>query len=377
MVELVRSRSMNHLRRGLIAGVVAGALAACGDGDGGGGGSGGVSTPAPTPSPTPTPTPTPTPSPTPSPSGFTLTGDLAPAADPAIIAEGGVFYIFTTGALADREGLLPMRTSTDLQNFTYRGAVYPQIPAYAAAAVPGTSGIWAPDIVKRGGEYRLYYSVSTFGSNRSLIGLTTNTSLNGAAPSAGWSDKGAVIQSNPSDNFNAIDPAVFTDAEGREWMAFGSFFSGIRMVRLDPATGLRLASDPTVYSLASRAAPNAVEAPYVVRRGGFYYLFASFDFCCQGTASTYNTVVGRSTSPTGPYVDRDGRQMLQGGGTLVLSSGQGTDSRFVGRGHTSFVQSAGADFLVHHAYDRERNGAPTLQVTRLDWDAAGWPTARP
>jgi arabinan endo-1,5-alpha-L-arabinosidase len=348
-------------------------LAACGGG--GGGGSGGVSTPAPTP--TPTASPSPLPSPTPSPSSFTLTGDLAPAADPAIIAEGGTFYVFTTGALVDREGLLPMRTSTDLQAFTYRGAVYPQIPAYATAAVPGTSGIWAPDIVKRGGEFRLYYSVSTFGSNRSLIGLTTNSVLNANAPSAGWTDKGAVIQSTPADNFNAIDPAVFTDADGREWMAFGSFFSGIRMVRLDPATGLRLASDSTVYSLAARAAPNAVEGPYVIRRGEFYYLFASFDQCCQGVASTYNTVVGRATSPTGPYVDREGRAMLQGGGTQVLTSGQGTDSRFVGRGHVSVVQNGGADFLVYHAYDRQRNGAPTLQVTRLTWDATGWPSAQP
>jgi arabinan endo-1,5-alpha-L-arabinosidase len=360
---------MRLYRLSLLAAVVL-PLASCGGGGGSGGGGtgGGVVTPAPTPTPSPSPTPTPT--------GFTLTGDLAPAADPAIIAEGGVFYVFTTGAVVDREGLLPMRTSTDLQAFTYRGAVYPQVPAYAATAVPGTNGIWAPDIVKRNGEFRLYYSVSTFGSNRSLIGMTTNTTLNAAAPSAGWVDKGAVIQSSPSDNFNAIDPAVFTDADGREWMAFGSFFSGIRMVRLDPATGLRLASDPTVYSLAARGAPNAVEAPYVIQRNGFYYLFASFDNCCQGTASTYNTVVGRSTSPTGPYVDRDGRSMLQGGGTLVLSNGQGTTSRFVGRGHVSVVQNGGADFLVYHAYDRERNGAPTLQVTRMTFDAAGWPVAQ-
>jgi arabinan endo-1,5-alpha-L-arabinosidase len=369
---------MIRSRRSLVMGLSAIALAACGGG-GSDGGSGTIGTPGPTPTPSPStvPAPTPSPSPTASPSGFTLTGDLAPAADPAIIAEGGTFYVFTTGAVVDREGLLPMRTSTDLQAFTYRGPVYGQVPDYAAAAVPGTGGIWAPDIVKRGGEFRLYYSVSTFGSNRSLIGMTTNTTLNAAAPGAGWVDKGAVIQSTPSDNYNAIDPAVFTDADGREWMAFGSFFSGIRMVQLDPTTGLRLASDATVYALASRAAPNAVEAPYVIRRGEFYYLFVSFDFCCRGTDSTYNTVVGRSTSPTGPYVDRDGRQMLQGGGTTVLSSGQGTDSRFVGRGHVSVIRNGDADFLVHHAYDRQRNGAPTLQVTRMTWDAAGWPVAQP
>lgn len=347
-------------------------LAGC-SGISGGEASGNISAPA---APAPTPTPTPTPTATATTAGLALTGDTMPVHDPAIIKDGNTYFLFATGSTSDREGLLATRTSSDLKAWTYRGPAYTALPAWASTAVPGTSGIWAPDIVKRGGEYRLYYSVSTFGSNRSAIGLTTTNALNQNAPSTGWTDKGAVIQSSTSDNFNAIDPAVFTDADGREWMAFGSFWSGIKMVRLDPATGLRLASDQTVYALASRPAPTAVEAPFVVRHGNFYYLFVSFDNCCQGANSTYNTVVGRSASPTGPYVDKAGKAMMDGGGTLVLASGQGTNARYVGRGHVAVLQESSGDHIVYHAYDRERNGAPTLQIQRLTWDADGWPVAQ-
>ncbi|MEP9401935.1 arabinan endo-1,5-alpha-L-arabinosidase [Sphingomonas sp. VNH70] len=346
-------------------------LAGC-NGISGGETSGNISAPVVRPAPTPTPTPTATATPV----GLALTGDTMPVHDPAIIKDGNTYYLFATGAVGDREGLLATRTSTDLTAWTWRGAAYTALPAWATTAVPGTTGIWAPDIVKRGGEYRLYYSVSTFGKNQSAIGLTTNNALNLNAPAAGWTDKGAVIQSQTTDNFNAIDPAVFTDADGREWMAFGSFWTGIKMVRLDPATGLRLASDRTIYPLATRPAPGAIEAPFVIRRGDYYYLFASFDECCKGADSTYNTVVGRSKTVTGPYLDKAGTSMLDGGGTTVLASGRGTGARYVGRGHVAVLQEATGDHIVYHAYDTQRNGAPTLQIQKLNWDADGWPVAQ-
>ena len=349
-------------------------LAGC-EGISGNENSGNVQAPVPIP-PTPTPTPTPTATATPAPVGLSLTGNTALAHDPTILKDGNTYYLFTTGNLPDSEGLLAMRTSTDLTDWTLRGASYTAIPAWAKAAIPDVPGMWAPDIVKRNGEYRLYYSVSSFGRNNSGIGLATNTALNTNTPSAGWTDKGAVIRSATTDNFNAIDPAVFTDADGREWMAFGSFWTGIKMVQLDPATGLRLASDTTLHSLASRPFPGAVEAPYIVRHGDFYYLFVSFDTCCQGANSTYNTVVGRSRNPVGPYLDKAGRSMLDGGGSAVLASAQGTGARYVGRGHVAILQEPGGDHIVYHAYDTQRNGAPTLQIQRLDWDADGWPVAR-
>ena len=352
----------------LLAG--AAALAACSGGSGGGSGGGGhVVLPTPTPTPSPTTSPTPTPAP-----ASIATGDISPVHDPAIIKAGGSYYVFATGGASDPTGILPWRSSPDLIAWTYRGRVFDALPTWAPAAVPGTTGIWAPDISESNGEFRLYYAVSTFGSNHSAIGLATTPTLDPAAPGYGWTDRGAVFESSAADNYNAIDPNVFTDADGRQWMAFGSFWSGIKMIRLDPATGKRLAGDTTLIALASRPSPGAVEAPFVIRHGGYYYLFASFDFCCRGVDSSYYTVVGRSADPTGPYVDRDGVRMLDGGGTVVLTSGQEAPAgRFVGRGHVAILQDAARDYIVYHAYDRQRSGAPTLQIQPLGWTADGWP----
>ena len=184
-----------------------------------------------------------------------------------------------------------------------------------------------------------------------------------------------MIESRSSDNFNAIDPNAFDDAEGRQWLVFGSFWSGIKMVRLDPATGMRSAEDERIYSLASRRRPGAVEAPIIIRRDGYYYLFASFDFCCRGVESTYYTVVGRSREPTGPYVDREGRAMMEGGGFLVLHADLDRTRRFVGPGHPDILQDGDRDYIVYHAYDRQADGAPTLRIQQLGWTEDGWPVA--
>lgn len=321
------------------------------------------------------PAPLPGPTPTPATGSIALTGATSPVHDPAILAEEGRFYLFTTGNGGDAAGLLGLRTSDDLKHWTLRGGSYAALPAWAASAVPGATGMWAPDISKVGSEYRLYYSISTFGSNRSAIGLATASVIDPTAPAAHWVDRGPVVRSDVTDDYNAIDPNAFTDADGRSWLVFGSFWSGIKLIELDPATGKRRGDDP-LRSLAARPSPGAIEAPFVIRHGGFYYLFVSFDFCCRGAASSYNTMVGRSATPTGPYVDRAGTPMLQGGGTPVLASGQGTGDRYVGRGHAAILQRPDGDYIVYHAYDTQRNGTPTLQIQPLAWDADGWPVAR-
>ncbi|WP_333572316.1 arabinan endo-1,5-alpha-L-arabinosidase [Sphingomonas sp.] len=327
--------------------------------------------------PTPTPTPAPAPSPVASPvaASIPLSGAISPVHDPSILKDGDTYYLFTTGNAGDPQGLLALRTSSDLRTWTLRGGSYTALPAWTRTTVPGATGMWAPDISKVGGQYRLYYSISTFGSNQSAIGLATATSIDPAAPAANWVDRGAVVQSRTGDDFNAIDPMAFSDADGRSWLVFGSFWTGIKLIRIDPATGLQLAGNAAPRALAQRPAPGAVEAPFIIRRGAYYYLFVSFDSCCQGAASTYNTVVGRSSAPDGPYVDRDGKPMLQGGGTPVLSNGQADGSRFVGRGGASILQQADGDYIVYHAYDRLQNGAPTLQIQPLSWTADGWPVA--
>lgn len=300
-----------------------------------------------------------------------ITGDISPVHDPAIIKQGESYYLFSTSQEHEGKGLIHVRTSRDLVAWTRADPVFPTMPAWAREAVPGTRGIWAPDISKTGGEYRLYYSISTFGKNRSAIGLVTTPSLEKPV----WTDRGAVVRSDNRNDFNAIDPNVFDDAEGRQWMAFGSFWSGIKLIRLDPATGMRSAEDGKVYSLARRRSPGAVEAPFVIRRGNYYYLFVSFDFCCRGAKSTYFTVVGRSNSPTGPYRDRDGTDMMDGGGFPVLHASLDQTGRFAGPGHPAILAESDRHYIVYHAYDVKKDGAPTLRIQPLGWTEDGWPVA--
>ena len=309
------------------------------------------------------------------PPGLALEGDLVPVHDPAVIRAGDTYFLFATGQAKDPTGMVPVRISTDLKRWTWKGAVFPTIPDWAAKDIEGTRGIWAPDISYSNGEYRLYYSISTFGKNRSAIGLAVATELDPEAPASGWTDRGKVFESTFRDDFNAIDPNVFDDAEGRQWMVFGSFWTGIKMIRLDPATGMRSAEDDKIYSVARRRNPGAVEAPFVIRRNGYYYLFASFDFCCRGAKSTYFTVVGRSKSPTGPYEDRDGKAMMDGGGFPVLHASLDETGRFVGPGHPAILAADGQHYIVYHAYDTQNDGAPTLRIQPLGWTADDWPVA--
>ena len=295
-------------------------------------------------------------------------GDVRQVHDPALIRAGATYYLFST-----RAGL-SVRCSNDLLNWRLCGDVFAHLPQWAVEDVPGVRGLWAPDVAFFNGKYHLYYSVSTFGSNRSSIGLATNRTLDPDSPQYRWEDHGKVVGSQRADDWNAIDPNVVLDEAGVPWLSFGSFWGGIKMRRLDPATGKLDARDETLYPLAARprgpGEPGAVEAPFVVRKSGYYYLFVSFDFCCRGANSTYNVRVGRSRRVTGPYADRDVRDMREGGGTPVVSG----DARWRGTGHCAVLLEAGGDKLVYHAYDAEWRGVPTLRVSPLVWDAQGWPS---
>lgn len=310
----------------------------------------------------------------PKPAPLKLSGNVAPVHDPAIVKEDDTYHLFTTGNLKDKEGLIGWRTSKDLKNWTLQQPVFAAIPDWAKTAIPGTGGLWAPDIIKVGNEFRLYYSASTFGKNRSAIGLVTTPTLDRSAPGFGWMDKGMVWESTAKSDYNAIDPNIFIDKDGRHWMSFGSFWTGIKLVELDSATGKPLPG-AQLMSIARRSTPGAVEGPFIIARDGYYYLFASYDFCCRGVNSTYYTVVGRSKAVTGPYIDRDGKAMMKGGGLLVLHAQLDDGKRFVGPGHNSIMRDGGADFIVYHAYDKRENGRPTLRIQRLGWTPDGWPVA--
>ena len=156
------------------------------------------------------------------------------------------------------------------------------------------------------------------------------------------------------------------------WLAFGSFWDGIKMRRIDPATGKLSASDTKLYSLASRRpAQTAIEASFIVAHGGFYYLFVSFDRCCRGKDSTYKIMVGRATQPTGPYLDRDGKPMLEGGGTLLM---QGNEV-WKGPGGQSIATGPNGEVMAYHAYDAV-DGRAVLQISTIAW-FDGWPVPSP
>lgn len=309
-----------------------------------------------------------------------LQGDIAPTHDPVIIREGGLYHVFSTG-LGEGDGrIIAHRVSTDRVHWRLAPTPLSALPEWASRAIPGATNAWAPDISYVDGRYRLYYSVSTFGSNRSAIGLLTSPTLDPDRPDYGWRDEGPVVQSNPSDDFNAIDPAFIRDRDGRQWLALGSFWSGLKLFALDRATGKLLRPGETPVSIARRPAPAGaaapVEAPFLFDHGGWYWLVASYDYCCKGNASTYYTVIGRSRAITGPYRGKDGSAMMQGGGTVLLAADLPEKQRFRGPGHAGHMRDAdGTDYLVYHAYDREAKGAPTLRLARLRWGADGWPVA--
>jgi arabinan endo-1,5-alpha-L-arabinosidase len=219
-----------------------------------------------------------------------MQGEFEPVHDPCIIRQDDTYYVFSTNTRSDTAGFIACRRSRDLVSWERAGYVFTQIPEWAHDAVPSAKGLWAPDISHVNGEYRLYYSASSFGSNNSVIGLATNRTLDATAAGYEWVDKGLVMRSRAHDKFNAIDPNLVVDREGKHWLSWGSFWSGLKMFRVDPATGKRMEGEE-MYSLASRAvgrgAPNAIEAPFIISRGDFYYLFASFDFCCRGAKSDY------------------------------------------------------------------------------------------
>jgi len=299
-----------------------------------------------------------------------LSGDLA-VHDPAVIRENDTFYVFATGNR--RAGVLPIRCSKDLHHWTRCGSVFEALPEWAAKEIPGARSIWAPDISRYQDKYHLYYSVSTFGKNNSAIGLVTNRTLDPNSPDYKWVDEGVVVRSHPGqDDWNAIDPQLVIQDERNVWLCWGSFWGGIMMRRIDPQTGKLSTTDTTLHNLAQRprtgGQPGSIEAPFIVRHDNWWYLFASFDFCCRGVNSTYKVRVGRSQSITGPYVDRAGVPMTEGGGTLVIEA---TTPNWRGPGHEAVLQDISGEYLVFHAYEG-KTGRSELKISTIVWDN-GWP----
>jgi arabinan endo-1,5-alpha-L-arabinosidase len=290
--------------------------------------------------------------------------------DPSTVVQfHGLYWVYATG-----RGI-PMMSSPDGVTWTRRGSVFPRIPDAVHAAVPKNSGtdVWAPDIVRVGGQWYLYYAVSSWGSFQSAVALVTNPVLDPDDPAYKWTDRGVVVSSDGEEDLNAIDPGVILTPQGKLWICYGSYHGTIRLTELDPKTGLALVPGKKGQELVIA---NKSEASDLIFHGGYYFLFVNHGSCCKGKDSTYNIRVGRSRTVTGPYLDKAGESLAKGGGTLFLES----DAMRIGPGHFGLVTeenpTKGVErFSLHYEGDMRNGGRSTLDLRPLLWSADGWPVA--
>ena len=303
-----------------------------------------------------------------------ITVDKVMTHDPVMIKEKDTYYLFATG-----QGISVM-SSRDMKNWKFEPSVFSEAPQWAVELIDGYNGhTWAPDVIYHNGLYHLFYSCSAFGKNTSAIGHATTPTLDREDPRFKWTDHGMVIQSVPNrDSWNAIDPNIIIDEKGTPWMTFGSFWDGIKLVRL--TDDLNAVAEPQEwYSISRRqrsvsvksedAGDGAVEAPFIMKHGEYYYLFVSFDYCCRGLKSDYKVAVGRSKDVRGPYLDRDGKSMEYGGGTIIVKG----DKNWAGIGHCAAYKFEGKYYFIAHAYSVKNDGTPMLYVRTIKWTEDGWP----
>ena len=284
--------------------------------------------------------------------------------DPStIVKDNGKYFVFGTG-----RGIIT-RYSTDLGSWRAGPAVFSRLPAWTLKVAPGFDGrFWAPDLIRLNEKFYLYYSVSAWGKQTSVIGLATNPTLDSTSTNYHWTDCGPVISSISGSDFNTIDPSVMRDDDGRLWLTFGSFWQGIYLTELNSQTGLRADTNSPPVRLAWN---QSIEASCLTRHGKFYYLFVNWGQCCRGTNSTYEVHIGRAQKITGPYLDRDGVNLVDGGGTMFLES----SGRFIGPGHIGILNDHGTNWFSYHFYDAEAFGRSRLALGKIIWSEDGWPRA--
>ena len=286
----------------------------------------------------------------------TVIGNV-PSHDPSTIVKSGVnYYVFTTG------DNIPMTYSTNLENWSWGTSVFTATPSWISGYVPGfTKTFWAPDVAWFNNRWNMYYSCSTFGSATSAIGLVTAPSISQSAGTK-WTDRGVVVSSSSASDVNAIDASILVDGSN-VYMAYGSFHAGIGVIQIDPLTD-KTTGNKTIVAGGNNA---SWEAPCLIKENNYYYMFVNRGACCQGINSTYFIVVGRATSPFGPFVDKNGVSLKSGGGTTVLN----TNGNYIGPGHISRI--VGTQKGSVHYYDGADNGNPKLEIVNFAW-SGDWPT---
>lgn len=276
------------------------------------------------------------------------------APDPSVIrVNDGSFYLYATEDVRN----LPVYHSKDLVHWDFVGTAFTD--ETRPKWLPD-GGIWAPDINKIGNEYVMYYSKSVWGGVWDAgIGVAVSKK-----PEGPFVDKGNIIQSRAIGICNCIDPFYIED-QGKKYLFWGSFH-GIFGAELND-DGLSLKADFKPVQIAG----TFMEATYIHRRGGYYYLFGSAGTCCEGNKSTYHLTVGRSKSLFGPYLDKEGKPLLENHYTTILTG----NSDVAGPGHNAEIvtDDEGHDYILYHGVRRADNNSYRLvYMDRIDWQD-GWP----
>ncbi|KAJ3154918.1 hypothetical protein HDU86_004437 [Geranomyces michiganensis] len=283
------------------------------------------------------------------------TGSGVGVHDPSIVrAPNGMYILYGTAPG------IGISTSYDRRNWVAAGTAFRGTP-WADHLTGPNGNLWAPDVTYVNGQFVMYYSASQFGTQNSEIYMATSPT--GLANS--WTHKGRVFSSAPGVSYNAIDPNLLI-ANGKWYLSFGSFFSGIHQIELCPSTGMPLVPNNIKHLASRNVAPGAVEAASVYRAGQYYYMLVSWDKCCAGAASTYRIMAGRSLSPRGPFFDKNGVDMAVGGGTELMRS-----HNFVhGPGGQSVLHDGNGFLIAYHWYhDDNTHSLGINNLAHID----GWP----
>ncbi|HOZ84322.1 MAG TPA: arabinan endo-1,5-alpha-L-arabinosidase [Niabella sp.] len=310
--------------------------------------------------------------------------------DPSIMKDGEWYYCFSTD-VAYGQALKPgimVRRSKDLVNWEFRGRAIDGLPAQAVSYIKGVNntfipnqGIWAPYIMKVGGEFRLYYSLASNGFRVSAIGLLTSSSLEGP-----WTEKGlAVTSKTEGPGTNAIDPSVVITPSGEHYMYYGSAWDGLFVVKLNPTTGLAATTGDLGTRIVRRGKTNNVyngnlEGPEIIYNAiqQKYYLFVSYDWI----DTKYNVRVFRSNSPTGPFVDWNG----ENADTQSDHADQIVIGPYAFKGHAGwqgtahcavFKNEQGQYFMATQGRPAANKFYMDMHLRKMFWAENGWPMVSP
>ena len=285
--------------------------------------------------------------------------------DPSVIrAKDGYFYLYATQT---KTYWMPVYRSKDLVNWEYQGTAFNKA---TEPDLPGGGAFWAPEIRFLNGKYVLYYSWAKMnGADISYTAVAV-----GDTPMGPFPDSKELI-GNKEFGSNCIDEFYYEE-DGKKYMFFGSF-KGIYVTELeDDGLTVKLGNDgkPT---LKKQVCGNAFEGTNIYKKGKYYYLFASIGSCCNGVNASYQVVVGRSENLLGPYVDKDGKDMLKNNWELVL---EGDGQKWIGPGHNSIIiqDDEGTDWMIYHSYLKKDGevGGRLGMLDRVLWTDNGWPYIR-